>query len=255
MIKNLLITLFITVMATTAMATSIDHTDMNIPQAEVRWSDDLPGQILLIQDQLGWGYNTHVDILNESGIPYDIISSSSIADHDFSAYDKIITAGQQPDYFYENIESNRVKFEDYMFAGGCCSFITANLFGQYNELMAWPGGFTPVISDGEDDITFDDPYSCLLDGVDISSLQYWSYSSHGVHENLPAGYMSILSAPSGSCAGWFSWGAGGAFVAHMPIEWGSMMAPEFCYNFDICIGEGIVPTASESLDSIKALYR
>ncbi len=240
--------------------TSLDDTGISIPTDPYQSDGELPTNVLLIQDQQGWGYNAHITILNGSGVSYTVINSSQIAAHDFGPYDKIITVGQQPDAYYYAIDSNRSKFESYMNEGGCCSFETANYFGYPNETITWPGGFMAVINGGSNSVAIDDESNCLVSGVSLGELQGWNYSAHGIHTGLPGGYVSVVStldgSPNGSCAGWFPWGAGGAFVSHQPLEWGwNGFSVTYPTNFDLCeCGE---PTATEETTwgEVKSLYR
>ncbi len=217
----------------------------------------VPSNILLIEDQAGWGFG-HVAILAGCGIQYSVINSGQIASTNFMTYDKIVTAGQQPDNFYYTIQAETAKFTDYMNAGGCVSFEVANYFGGANEFITWPGGFTAVISGGSNTVTIMDPNSCLMQGVTNGELQNWNYSSHGTIQSQPAGYATILDEPAGSTAGRFPWGNGGAYVAHQPLEWGFGFGYSQTYprNFDCCSCEGApVATESATWGKVKSLFR
>jgi hypothetical protein len=251
-------------MATTAFATSGDYQDVVIPQDPYTWEGAIPANALLIQDQWGWGFNTHVEILNAYGVAYDIINSGQIAAHDFSQYDKIITAGQQPDGFYYAIEDNRQKFEDYMNDGGCCSFETANYFGYPNEYIVWPGGFGAPINGGSNTLSVDDwahPLMTDPNAVNEAELQGWNYSAHGIHNNLPGSYHNVLTAvdgnPTGPVAGSFTLGNGGAAMANQPLEWGYGFGYSLNYvpNFDLYTCGAPVATETTSWGAVKSLYR
>jgi hypothetical protein len=261
MVKKLLLAGVALAMATTAFAASSDYYENNQVTEPYTWDGAQPASILLIQDQPGWGFDSHVQILISCGIPYDIINSAQIGATDFSGYDKIVTTGQQPDNYYTAIDTNSAKFEDFMNAGNCISFETANYFGGMNEFITWPGGFTAVINQGANQITIDNADNCVLNGVTLGELQGWNYSAHGIHQNLPAGYVSYLSTvdgfPPGSCMGFFPWGAGGAYISHQPLEWayGFGYTTTFPRNFDCC--ECGVPVATEptTWGNVKALFR
>jgi hypothetical protein len=235
-------------MAATVFAASIDYYENTEVTDPYTWDGLDPANVLLIQDQPGWGYNSHIQILNSCGIPHDIINSSGIAAANFDAYAKIITVGQQPDNYYYTIQANSAKFTDYMSSGGLVAFETANYFGGANEFITWPGGFTAVINQGSNSIAIDNEDNCLLFGVTNAELQGWNYSAHGIHQNLPAGYISYLSTldgfPNGSCSGLFAWGSGAALVSHQPLEWayGFGLSITFPTNFDCCDYFGGIPT-------------
>lgn len=261
MVRRLLFLGLAVAMATTAFATSGDYSDVVIPTDESTWEGEQPANFLLIQDQQGWGFNTWIEILNNNGVPYDVINSGSIGATDFGPYDKILTPGQQPDNFYFAIQNNQAKFEGYMGEGGCVTFETANYFGYPNEQITWPGGFMAVINGGSNTLQVDTYDNCLMEGVNEAELQGWNYSAHGIHTNLPGGHVSVLTtldgSPNGSCAGWFPLGSGGAFITHQPNEWGYGFgfSPNYVPNLALCTcGE---PTATEttSWGSVKALYK
>jgi len=256
--RKLLFASIAVLMATSAFASSTDQTQIIIPQDPYTWEGQEPSNVLLIQDQLGWGYDSHVMILNTAGVPYDVINSGQIVSWDFSQYDKIITVGDQPDNYYFAIEDNLPKFEDYMTTGGCCSFETSNSYqGAGNEQIVWPGGFQAVFST-DNVINIDDQSSCLMNGVAWDELQNWSWSSHGSFTYLPGAYVSVLSMSDGrTCAGFFPFGDGGAFISHQPLEWGYGWGYSVAYptNFDLC--ECCAPTATEETNwgAVKSLYR
>lgn len=245
-----------------SMAVAGSYYDSGItPQPTPEFRNPLPAHILLIQDQAGWGYDMYIQVLAASGVPYDVINSGSIASWDFTQYDKIITAGQQPDAYYYAIQTNRQKFEDFMNAGGCCSFEVANYFGYANEQITWPGGFTCYNNGGSNSITIDDPASPLMttpNTVTLNELQNWNYSSHGNMSNLPASYVSVLYDGMGSCAGTFSFGAGGAAVSHQPLEWayGFGYSQNYPPNFALYeCGGPPVPVQEMSWGQVKSIYR
>lgn len=258
MVRKLLFLGLAVAFATTAFANStIDSGEAPIPQDPFDSDPLVPSNILLIQDQLGWGYNSHIQILNASGIPYTVINSGQIAAHDFSQYDKIITVGQQPDNYYYAIQTNTAKFEDYMASGGCVSFEIANYFGGANEYITWPGGFTAPIVDCINTINIVDPSSCLMENVTNAELQNWNCSAHGIVGNTPAGYVNVLSHYAGTCAGWFPFGNGGAYVSNQPLEWGyAGYSQTYPRNFDLCeCGTGPTATESTTWGQVKGLYR
>jgi hypothetical protein len=262
MIKKLLLVGVALAMATTAFAASSDYQENNTPTEPYTWDGAQPASILLIQDQAGWGFNSHIQILISCGIPYDVINSGQVAAWDFSQYEKIVTPGQQPDNFYYTIDDNSAKFEDFMAAGFCVSFETANYFGYPNEFITWPGGFTAMVNQGSNSLAIDNADNCVLNGVTLGELQGWNFSAHGIHNNLPGGYTSYLSTldgiPNGSCMGHFPWGDGGAYISHQPLEWayGFGYSTTFPRNFDCCEC-GVPPVATEpsTWGSVKSLFR
>jgi hypothetical protein len=250
--------------ATSALASSGDYYENTQVTDPWQWDGQQPASILLIQDQPGWGFNSHVQILSSCGIPYNIINSSQIAAHNFDGYDKIVTAGQQPPNFYLAIEENAAKFEDWLnevIGDNCVAFETASYFGDYNELITWPFGFRVQI-DPANSITIESTDNCLLDGVTLEELQGWNYSAHGMHTDLPAGYISCLgtndAAVNGSCAGGFPWGSGGVYVANQPLEWAyAGYSQTYPRNFDCCEYSIVPPTGVKETPwgSVKALFR
>ena len=233
--KSLLLLCVALAIATASFADStVNGGTHSLRTPEQRWHGNTPVHILLIQDQDGWGLPVHVAILNASGIAYDVINSATIAATNFFAYDKIITAGQQPDDFYFAIQANSAKFTEYMAAGGCVAFEIANYYGGANEQITWPGGFTATIVSCQNVASLDDVESCLAQNVDVGTLQNWGCSVHGTIGNPPAGYSNILSSPDGTATGSFPLGLGGGFISHQPLEVGYVYSPQYTTNFDLC---------------------
>jgi hypothetical protein len=145
--------------------------------------------------------------------------------------------------------------------GGCVAFETANYFGGANELITWPGGFTAVINQGANSIRIDNGDNCLLNGVTLAELQNWNYSAHGIHQNLPGGYVSYLStndgSPAGSCAGTFGMGPGAAILSHQPLEWayGFGYSTTYPSNFDCCECGAPTATQESTWGGVKSLFR
>jgi hypothetical protein len=262
MMRKLLLAGLAIAMASTAFAASSDYYENNEVTEPWSWDGAQPARILLIQDQPGWGFNSHIQALNNCGIPYDLINSGQIAATDFSLYQKIVTTGQQPDNYYYAIQANSAKFESFMAElGGCVAFETANYFGGANELITWPGGFTAVINQGANSIRIDNGDNCLLNGVTLAELQNWNYSAHGIHQNLPGGYVSYLStndgSPAGSCAGTFGMGPGAAILSHQPLEWayGFGYSTTYPSNFDCCECGAPTATQESTWGGVKSLFR
>jgi hypothetical protein len=265
MLRGLLFFGILLTLAGSALAvTSLDNTGVERPPSiPGHYGDaDVPASALLIQDQYGWGFASHVQILQGCAQSFDVITSGQIASTNFANYDKIITAGQQPDGFYTAIQTNSAKFTDYMNSGGCVSFETAAYFGQANEYITWPGGFLSPNNGGSNSVSIVDPASCLVTGVSLGELQNWNYSAHGIVANPPAGYVSCLNTndgnPAGTCAGSFPWGNGGAFVSHQPLEWAYGFGYSIAYptNFDCCsCGTGPNAAQETTWGAVKSLFR
>ena len=165
---------------------------------------------------------------------------------------------------FRSIEDNRQKFEDYMNDGGCCSLETANYFGYPNEFITWPGGFMAPINGSSNSLQIDDTAHPLMtdpNTVTSAELQNWNYSAHGIHTNLPGSYVSVLTTldgnPTGSCAGSFEFGVGGAAISNQPLEWGHGFgySSDYVPNFDLYECGDPIATESTSWGSVKSLYR
>lgn len=128
--------------------------------------------VLIIQDQLPWGYTSIQDVLTANGIGYRQITSAQMAAVDLSGYKMVVIPSVQPYAFYDAWNSNFSRFESFVGKGG-------RLWQSTCIATSWsfatPGG---VISGSDDDhynlITA--PSHPWVQGV--SSPVYGFYASH-----------------------------------------------------------------------------
>ena len=101
-------------------ANSIQTTDGAPVAAEV--GSVAPASVLVIQDTPAWGLTLSSFLQQRFGITPTVVSSFSIGALDFSAYDLIVTDGDENSAYYGNISIQQPKFEAFVNAGGVVQY-------------------------------------------------------------------------------------------------------------------------------------
>ncbi|MBZ0263505.1 carboxypeptidase regulatory-like domain-containing protein [bacterium] len=110
----------------------------NIPTAPYANELDDP-YFLIIQDADAWGAPAHQFFLDAMEVPYDIINSGQMADHDLGEYTCIIFTNVQSQNFLNIVMANEERFLGFMddggwiIFGGCTQNYTWNLWGLSNS--------------------------------------------------------------------------------------------------------------------------
>ena len=85
-------------------------------------TDDAGAAVLVIQDTSAWGLDMGSFLLSRFGITPTVIRSDQIASTDFTAYDLVITVGDEGPDYYGAISANVAKFEAFLAAGGTVQY-------------------------------------------------------------------------------------------------------------------------------------
>lgn len=107
--------------------------------------------ILVIQDFFAWGVDMAAFIFDNFGVTPTVINSSQIAATDFSAFDVVITVGDQSFDYYSAISANVGKFEDFAASGGVVQYQLAtqgdnvNIVNGVNVLHGNQENFNQVV--------------------------------------------------------------------------------------------------------------
>jgi hypothetical protein len=157
-------------------------------------SIDFGGPVLVFLDELPWGSTALLDLLDEYGIPFDVVGSSAM-DVDLSVYEAVFVSSDQPQDFYERYMDNLLNFEAYV-AGGGFLWVSAAAWG-WNE-----GDFTDGLLPGGARITgfspaaqnkVVEPEHPLVQGMPDPFSG--SDASHTTFADLPAGTTVITTDP------------------------------------------------------------
>lgn len=147
-------------------------------------------KILLIEDQLPWGFNSSHDALTALGLPYDIVTAAGLPNVIWNDYSQVIVSSDQPQYLYDALGpyiSPGGALYNWVAAGGVLNFHAASWGWQGSNWTAafnLPGGISAV-NDYQDDVNVTGPAIPLppargpVKAITDADLDYWSASTHG----------------------------------------------------------------------------
>ncbi|MDW7774527.1 MAG: choice-of-anchor J domain-containing protein [Desulfobulbaceae bacterium] len=144
--------------------------------------------VLIIQDQLPWGYNAIQDILTANNISYHQITSAQMDAIDLSRYEMVIIPSLQTYAFYTTWNTNINQVESYVSKGGRLWQSTCN-FGLLP--LATPGGVVSGIDEDQYNL-ITDPSHLWVQGV--PSPMFGSMASHQSFTNLYSGSKIVATA-------------------------------------------------------------
>lgn len=162
------------------------------PEFRADRSRALP-HVLLVQDALPWNTAANEVIMEQLGIAYDRLTSSSLASTSLDDYTVIILAGGQPQSFYQNIHTMETMLEEWVADGGTLQFHAA--FGGF------PGGDPSTVILPElaqvmwyGPLSFNTVFALehpLASGVSLE-IYFPQGVSSGEIVNLPTGKLGII---------------------------------------------------------------
>ena len=170
--------------------------DYNLHPHENGGSGGIAPSILIVEDADSWGTGyQNEQCLNNLGLGYDVISSSQLASTDLFQYTHLLVPSDQPQDFYNNLDSNMSRITEWINAGGSFQFNACDEGWAGGHWTYGPGGIThthPVYSQQNYIL---DPAHPALQGQDDSMFSYWNYVSHGYFDpaSLPAGTDILLA--------------------------------------------------------------
>lgn len=100
--------------------------------------------VLILEDTAPWNTSVNEQLLGAAGVPFDVRSSGDLPSLNLRAYDLIIVASDQGQYFYDRVAANLGVIVDFVREGGVLDFRAAgwgwNAGGP--EGLTLPGGAT-----------------------------------------------------------------------------------------------------------------
>ncbi|WP_324734962.1 pyrolysin [Thermococcus sp. SY098] len=136
-------------------------------------------RVLLLKNVDAWGSNAVEEMLDEIGVPYDVLSSSEFAPLTASdlinKYDVIIIESDQPQNFYDELAPEMGDIEEFVKAGKVLQVHAAN--------WGWHGGVWKTPLPGGVEIV--KSYSNYDYNVEKDLWYYSTFASHGYLTNLP----------------------------------------------------------------------
>jgi hypothetical protein len=152
-------------------------------------------QFLVFMDGLPWNSSAIQTILTNNGESFVVKGSADMATEDFSLYDVIIIASDQPISFHNNFVAQFTKFVNFVTAGGRLEVhaATCGWFSPCGYSVQLPGGvFTVEQYDAFNVLVT--PAHPIVAGIPDPFQGSWA--SHGVFSNLVAGTTIITAAQS-----------------------------------------------------------
>ena len=141
--------------------------------------------VLIIRDELPWGYDVNEPLLVSMGATVTVISSSQIQNTDFNSYDLILIPSAQNDTFYSNYHLHKSKFESYLNFGGTLQFHCAT----FSPTITLPGDVQAVFQTSPANYVVDYSHP-VVDSVD--SVLTGSSASHNYFTNLVQNTQVII---------------------------------------------------------------
>ena len=194
---------------------------------------------LLIKDVNPWCCAGNQGALEELGISYNLINSSSLSGVDLSQYKFVIYASDQYSSTYNRIADNLDKISAYVKNGG--QLIAHACDGGWNGGY-WSNSILPgEVAHGQASpasIHIEVPNHCVVTGLDDAYFFGWSASSHGYFTNLVPDTQIIMTCSNGPTYIEYSYGQGRVMATMQTIEWGYcgcyVLRKEFLLNELAC---------------------
>ncbi|MHA2337061.1 MAG: CARDB domain-containing protein [Candidatus Hodarchaeales archaeon] len=180
------------------------------------------GNVAVLQDANPWSVTSNFDILNSYGITYDVIPSTQFGLVDLSAYQKVIISSDQPQSFYNALNTYLGWFEDYATGGGILEIHGAsNGWNSGSWVNPIPGGFiyNSASTNNIDIIDNQHPILSVPYNITDTELDGWGSSAHGYLSNINAS-NTIFADGSNSILVELAFGSGTIIVSTQTLEYG-----------------------------------
>ena len=192
-------------------------------QVSISSGSSMSRSALIIKDCNAWNAPANESVLQDYGIPYDVITSAGLEDTERGSYTDIILVSTQPAYYYERLSDQQEKIRNYVSNGG--------VLHAHVATNGWPctttgtPAFLPkdvdTAVDLRDNLTKTKPSHPLLNKV--GSLDSWNSSTHGYLTNVPKSakvYVGVSGAPESKPTFIeYTHGDGTVLATTQTIEW------------------------------------
>ncbi|MHA1989910.1 MAG: hypothetical protein ACW981_04085 [Candidatus Hodarchaeales archaeon] len=180
------------------------------------------GSVILLQDANPWSSTAIPTILDSHGISYNITPSSQFGLVDLTNYQKVIIASDQPNSFYQAINSHLSWFETYVASGGILEIHGAsdgwNTGTWVNPL---PGGlfYNKSSTNSIDIVDSQHPVLNTPYNITDAELDGWGSSAHGFLSNISSA-KTILADGINPILIELEYGYGTMIVSTQTLEYG-----------------------------------
>ncbi len=149
-----------------------------------------PKNVLLMRDAESYS-DANTSLLDEFGISYDIANRTGIGSVNLFDYDKVVIESSQPLMFYDEIENQSDKIEEWLEMGGDMS-----AHYSHEPSMSFSGVYPPGIeistyNDNDLDVIEEDHWAVV--GVDNAGIENWSYSSTGEFSDMAGTVTNVIN--------------------------------------------------------------
>ncbi|MGA1795239.1 MAG: choice-of-anchor D domain-containing protein [bacterium] len=193
----------------TAMSESVVNDDSNV---------------LIFRDNLAWGINVNVPLLEAMGATVSTARSSDMYGIDLSPYDVIIFESQQTFSFYNAYIDNFSRFESFLRSGGVIEYHCAAFSFDRIPNLPFPGGMQTLRNEALHIYNYiADPTHPIVAGA--YDPLYGSFASHEAFENVPPEARVIVVNESGIPT-----------TVEYKVGSGTLIATGMCWEFNYYLG-------------------
>jgi hypothetical protein len=208
-------------------ASSFVETSSNVPGKDqvaskpfLNPSRTASGNVLIFRDNLAWGFNVNVPILEALGATVSVASSADMATIDLAPYNIIVFESNQPNSFYLAYQSNLAKFSTFVSMGGTMLMHSATYSAQRIPELMFPGGMKTRVNEYLSQYNY---YNNSAHPIVAGNYSPYvgSHASHESFENLPVdASVIVVDELSNPTLVEYKFGSGTVVATGMTLEWG-----------------------------------
>ncbi len=178
------------------------------------------GQVLVLMDALPWDLESLFQVLDLTGVPYDIAGSAELAELELGRYEAVFVSNDQPQLFYDVLADEMGTLESYVSGGG---YLWLGVAGWgWNEGDAdglpLPGGGSvsgPDLQESNEVTAPDHPVAAGLPNPFLGG-----FASHSTVGGQPDGTVIAVTPDGAATLVEYGIGSGRVLVVAQPVEWG-----------------------------------
>ncbi len=178
------------------------------------------GRVLVLMDELPWGVDSLMQVLDLTGVAYDVAGSGELPGLDLAGYEAVFVSNDQPQSFYDVLADEVGALEGYASGGG---YLWLGVSGWgWNEGepdgLPLPGGGSvsgPDLQETNEVTAPDHPIAAGL-----PSPFFGGFASHATVAGQPEGTVIAVTPAGDTTLVEYDLGSGRVLVVTQPVEWG-----------------------------------